>query len=393
MCATAADSVGVGFLDWLRSGSDLAAAHDRALTAATYTLSGRGDVAQVANLPAEIAAAFGINLTSDYITREQALSIPAVRRGRDVIVTPIAAAPMVCTRQRAGKAPERVERAFLTHPDPDTTAQWHYGMTVDSLIFYGFAWWLVLARDSFGFPSAARWVDPSRVRIDCTTGTAYVDSLQVAARDLIRFDGPNGSLLKDGARALKTYVLLEEAVRRYARLDVPLGLIEDEESQMTEDEVQAFLDAWEAARIKRTTGYLPRGLKYSAQVFSAEQVELGNARAFASAEIARAMNLPPSAVNAPTNDSLTYATTESNRRELVDMTLRGYVTALEQRLSMGDITPTGTTVSVDLGRFMRGDLQSVLTAAKTAVEAGVMTVDEIRTEWLGLPPLTPQESA
>lgn len=353
-----------------------------------YTFTPRtGDIAQSANLPVSVAQAFGINLSGDSISRKEAMTIPAVRRGRNVIAGTLGAAPLIAVRQRAGQPPERVPRTLLSQPDPNVTCAFTVTWTLDDLIFYGVSWWLVTKRDSFGYPANAERIHPIRIRVDMAQQQAYVDGKPVNDRDLIRFDGPDEGILTYGATTLKTYLLLENAVRNYARMDVPLGLIQDEEGAMTTDEVQTFLDSWEAARIKRSTGYLPSGLKYVNPAFNAEQLELSTARDFQSQEIARLMNLPASSINAPVNSSLTYATTESNRRELVDMTLQPFKVAIEQRLSMPDVTPGGTTVQFDLGMFLRGDIKSVIETGAAAVGAGLMTKDEVRTEWLGLPPL------
>lgn len=352
----------------------------------------RGDVAQVSHLPAEVAAAFGINTFSDSVNRKEAMSIPAVRRGRQVIAGTLGAAPLVCIRERAGQAPEKVPNPLLTQPDPNVTMAYQMTWTIDDLIFNGVSWWKKTKYGADGKPIQASRVAPERVTVDPVRGILRIDGEEQRPEDIIRFDGPDEGILTTGTRALKTALLLEEAVRKYARMDIPLGLIMDEVGQMTADEVVAFLDSWELARLTRSTGYLPQGLKYENPNFNAQQLQLGEARGFQAQEIARLMNLPASAINAPTNDSLTYATTESNRRELVDMTFAPYEVAIEQRLSMNDVTPNGTKVLFDLGKFLRGDIKSVMETGKAAVESGLMTVNEVRTEWLGLPAIENEEN-
>lgn len=365
-------------------------ADDReAATAGLYALPSwqAGDKAQAASLPPGIAEAFGISTSTERVDRKQAMCVPAVRRGRQIIAGTLGAAPLIATRKRGDKAPERVARQLLSQPDPDVTAGFTMTWTIDDLLFYGVSWWLVTERGIDNFPSRAQRLHPSRMRIDTASGKIYVDGKETLDKDLIRFDGPDEGILEYGSRALKTSILLENAVRNYARLDIPLGLIQDEDGSLTPTEVQEMLDSWEAARVARSTGYLPSGLKYINPNFNAEQLQLGQARGFQAQEIARLMNLPASYINAPTNDSLTYSTTESNRRELVDMTFAPYKGAIEQRLSMPDVTPAGTNVQFDLGMFLRGDIKSVIDTGAAAVNAGLMTVDEVRTEWLGLPPI------
>jgi phage portal protein BeeE len=347
-----------------------------------------GDVAQVASLPPGVQEAFGITTSTERVTRTVAMAIPAVKRGRQVIAGTIGSAPLVATRRRAGAAPERVQLPLLEQPCTNVTLSWLLTWTVDSMLFYGTAWWLVTERlpAPSDYPRRVQWLAPWRLSI-APTGAVLVDGREVPDRDLIRFDGPDEGLLVHASRSILTYAALEDAVRKFARLDVPLGWFEDEEGALEPDESQALLDKWEAARRARTTGYVPRGLRYKMTQAAPAGMQLTEARGFQAAEIARAMNLPNSYVNAPSGDSLTYATTESNRRELVDVTLSGYITPIEQRLSMPDVTPAGTTVSLDLGRFVRGDLKAILDAGAVAVNAKLMTADEVRDRWLDLPPL------
>lgn len=371
---------------WLTEPADRLARADL-----TYTLAGSGDLAQVATLPQEVAQAFGMTTDLDTVTRRQAMTIPAVRQGRNVIAGKIGTAPLVCTRARAGKAPERVDRPFFAQPDPNTTRAALLTWTVDDLVFYGVAYWIVTGRDPQGYPATAVRVTPDRVRIDYAAGTIQLDGKPIPPRDVIAFQGPDEGLLRHGARTLKTCLLLEDAIRVAASAEVPVGLFEDQMGALLEDEVTAFLTSWETHRRARSTGYVPKGLKYTNPQADPEKLQLKDARAFQAAEVARHLNLPAYAVNAPTSDSLTYATAEANRRDLVDITFAPYVAALEHRLSMGDVTPAGTTVRLDFAEFIRGDLAALITTGAAAVSARLMTEDEVRTMWLNLPPLTPQE--
>lgn len=374
--------------NWLWGGDPTSAA---ATTAELVVIPSGSDVAQVQALSPAVAEAFGINLSSERVDRSQAMSIPAVRQGRQVIAGTLGTVPLIAVRNRAGLPPERITIPLLLQPDPNCTRANTITNTIDDLIFYGWSVWRITERNFARFPQKAQHVNQSRILIDTSTGTIRIDNQVVNITDLIIFTGPDEGILQHGGRALKTCLLLEEAVRNYARVDVPLGMIEDEDGAMNVTEVQTFLDSWEAARRKRSTGYLPKGLRYKNPTFSPEQIQLAGARGFQSQEVGRLMNLPPTYINAPTNDSLTYSTTESNRRQLVDLTFAPFIAAIEQRLSMPDVTPLGTVVSFDLGKFLRGDLTTVLTAAKVAMDSKLMTADEVRVDWLNMPPLTEQQ--
>lgn len=364
---------------------------------------GGGDVAQVLHLPDSVAVAFGLNTTGlGRVDRTTAMTIPAVRRGRQVIAGTIGALPLVAHRRQPDGSVVEVDRQLLDQPDPNTTRQYVLTWTVDDLLFYGVSWWLVLDRDAQGYPTAAERVAPHRLRVDFDGGRVYVDQLD-RTEQLVRFDGPDEGVLTYGGRTLQTTLLLEDAVRKFARLDVPLGALKLQEGApelSTEpgsagdgtdrSEVDVLLDSWEQARRDRSTAYLNRAVEYQTYQLDAQRVQLAEGRSYQDAETARLMGLAPRYVNAPSASSMTYSNVESERRDLVDTTLLPYLRAVEQRLSMGDVTPRGTTVRFDLTQLLRGDTKTALEGAQIAVALGAMTADEVRTDVLGRTPLGDQ---
>lgn len=381
----------VPFLDRL-TGRRLRADAAQLAAAASATIGG-GDVAQVAHLPREVAQAFGIYDGGERIDRATALTIPAVRRGRQVIAGTIGALPLVAVRVDDTGAAEHVRRPLLDQPDPTTTRQHTLTWTVDDLLFYGVSWWLVRGRDDHGYPRSVERIGPERLRVDLNAGAVYVDNRPVSDDDLVRFDGPDEGVLRYGGRTLRTALLLEEAVRNFARLDVPLGALRLTEGAADLDpaEIDALLDAWEAARRTRTTAYLNSAVTYETFQLDAQRTQLAEARQYQTAEVARLLNLPAHYLNAPSASGMTYQNVETARRDLVDTTLAGYLAAVEQRLSLGDVTPRGTTVRVDLTGLLRGDTASAVTVAATALSLGLITRGEARTDYLGRPPLPDAE--
>lgn len=354
-----------------------------------------------ADLDPAAAVAFGLTPDYDRVTRREAMRVPAVRRGRAIIAGTIGA---LGWQTRRGH--ELVDNPLTAQPNPDTTPQWVWTWLVDDLLFHGVAWWRVLERDGQGYPNQIERVTHDRILItseeDARTGRllarVYLDGRAPTAGELIRFDGPDEGVLEYGATTLRTCLLLEQAVRKFARLDVPLGYLTPAEGAAElstspgtagdgtdRSEVDALLDEWEEARRTRTTAFLNRALTYATVQFDAQRVQLAEARQYQAAEVARLMNLPPRYVNAPQASGMTYATTEGDRRDLLDTTLAQYIAAVAQRLSMPDVTPRGQRVAPDVWSWLRGDTQAVLTAGQIAIDTGVMDAGEVRTEWLGLP--------
>ena len=363
-------------------------------TAGTVAVIGGGDVAQVAGLPDSIAQAFGINVAGDRVSRFEAMGIPTVKRARNIIAGTIGTFPLVCTRTAGDGTVTRTPRPLLTQPDPNTTAQYVLTWTVDDLIFYGVAWWRVLARDLQGYPAQAERLDRSRVRLDYTTGSVYVDGAPVAARDLIRFDSPDEGVLNVPGTTLRTALLLEAAVRRFAVMDIPSGVLKDtraEGANLTRTEVDELLAGWRSSRERYATGYLHRSLDYVPTAFNAQQLQLLEGRQHQALEIARMFGLAAGHVNAPEATGMTYRNGEAQRRALVDESLRDYMTAITQRLSLGDVTPRGQAVDFDLAKYLRGDKSEAIASAVAASGGPVLTTDEARADLLDLPPIDPAD--
>lgn len=369
-----------------------------ALRLTTATLTPYPSPLTAETLPADVALAFGVGPgISDRVTRTEAMSIPAVRRGRLIICGTIGTLPLESSRP-AGAGDPTAERRLLETLDPNTTPSHLLTWTVDDLLFGGVSWWHVTERDWTTYPVAVERITAERVLVHA--GRAYVDGVRVDDADLIRFDGPDEGLITGtNGRSLRTSLLLEDAVRRNARQDVPLGVLRlaDGAPELSTEpgsagdgsnrsQVDALLDAWEDARRDRSTAYLNRAVDYTALQFDAQRTQLAEARNYQATEIGRLLNLPASYLDAPSGSSMTYSNTESRRRDLVDMTLLAYLAPIEQRLSMGDVTPRGWRVRFNLRAFLRGDVtQAVESASKATGGAPVMTVEESRVELLGLP--------
>lgn len=344
------------------------------------------------------AVAFGVPASAGgVVPRAQAMQVPAVRRARSLIAGTIGTLPLVAWRDRAGQV-ESVDRLLLSQLDPSTTPAYTITWTVDDLLFYGVSWWRVTNRDSTGYPCAVEWLRRDRLTVDVGAQAVYVDGHRVDDAELIRFDGPDGGLLVDGSPTIRIALALMQAARRTADDDwsgVVLRLAEgaDELTGPQIDELQA---AWEDAKRRRQTPYLNRAVEVESVGYSGQQRQLTELVDSTSSELARLCNLPASRIGAPQGSGMTYANTESDRRDLVDTTLALYLTPLWQRLSLPDVTPAGQRVAVDLTAYLRGSTSELVTAGVAATAAGFTTPAEVRTRWLGLPPLsaplTPTES-
>lgn len=341
------------------------------------------------------AAAFGISAEGARVSRAAAMRVPSVRRGRNLICGTIGTLPLTGARTDPGDGTTApVDRSsstarLLRQLNPDTTPAYTLTWLVDDLLFRGLAWWRVTDRDATRYPVAVERLAHERVMVEHVGRRVYVDGKLADPGDLVRFDGPDEGLLTDDGAGptVRLALALQAAAKRQADDDwsgLVLRLAEGA-NELSDTQITDMLDAWEDARRSRSTAYLNRAVDPEKISVGAAERQLNELAQLCSSEIARLLNLPASRIGAPQGSGMTYTNTESDRRDLVDTTLAPYLTAIAQRLSMPDVTPTGTAVSFDLTGYLRGTTSELVNAGAAAVAAGLASRAEVRTRWLGLP--------
>jgi len=328
------------------------------------------------------------------VNRETALSVPAFRQGVHAIAGTAGTFPLQVHRGSERLAPP----LFLQQPDPDEPGSVTFTRLFTDLVLYPYAWLYVTERLADGFPRHGIYLPAEYVHVDGPIVTWEGEQLQVGtltietgadiAENVLRFDSPTApGALRDGARILTSCLLVENAVRRFAMLDVPGGFLRQTGGpELTSDEVLELLDGWEAAREQRSTAFLSQTLDYATTALDPKALQLVEARAANAVDVARLLNLPPMYVNAESGGSMTYSTVTQQGQALANLTLAPYLFAVAGRLSMADVTPLGQTVSHSLDTFLRTDLATRAQSLSVLLGAGVLTVDEARAIE-GLPPL------
>lgn len=336
------------------------------------------------------ARAFGISAEGGAVTRKQAMTVPGIRRGRNLICGTASGLPLVGVRSDGSEVPANSSTARLLRTlDPRTIPAYTLAWTFDDLLFNQISWWRWTERDSSSdYPIACERIAKERVRIDGSD--LYVDNVKQADRDMCRFDGLlDGLLVQDGAGTIVRLALaLTRAAQRQADDDwsgLILRLAEGAD-ELTRDQIIALLDEWENARRERSTAFLNRAVDPEKISVGAGERQLSELSQFVASELARLLNLPASRIGAPQGSGMTYTNTESDRRDLVDTSLSPFLTVVAQRLSMPDVTPAGTAAAFDLTAYLRGTTTELVSAGNEAVAGRLVSRAEVRTRWLGLPP-------
>lgn len=361
------------------------------------------DVRFEVEIPIEMREAMTANgRIAPRISRAEALQVPAVLRGRNLIASTLARLPI---HVRDKNRQEAYPTTLFDQIDPDVANVVTMANTYEDLMFEGISWWYVMEFGWHGFPTYAQHIGPSRVNVmgwvppvngvgPSAAGRVYIDGAPVPDERLIRFDSPNPPLLVHAARAIRACLDLDQAASRYAAEPLPLGYFTPKEgTRPNEDEklITGLLNKWEAARAKRVWGYVGGAWEAKSLQFNAEQIQLADQRQHAVLQIANAIGVDPEDLGVSTT-SRTYQNSEQRRQDMIDFTMSAYMAAVEQRLSMRDVLPRGYQAKVNLDSFLRSDTLGRMNAYKVGEEVGAYTTEEVR-ELEDRPALTPAQRA
>lgn len=286
--------------------------------------------------------------TDDIVTRATAMKVPAIARGRSLIVSAIADAPLVALRgeERLAKQPTWLYRSSTA------ISPWHrMAMTVDDLIFYGVSLWAV-ERGADGFPTDAMRVPYDRWHADHTTGQILIDNKPVNRDEVVVIPGPFEGLLSAGADTIRGARSLERAWT--SRVMTPVPIIElhhtDDKANLTQEEIDTLLAKWNAARQSSSgaTAYTPNSLEVREHGSADAQLFIEGRNA-ARVDIANLLAIPANLLDGSVAQaSLTYTTEQGTRNAFLDTTIRYWLAPIEHALSQDDMTPRGTRIRADL---------------------------------------------
>lgn len=332
---------------------------------------------------------YGVPSLDDYVfnrmrvSRVEALAVPAVRRARDLICGEIGQFPLVLL----GPDGKSVPWALLSQPEHGVPVSVTMTHTVEDMLLTGHAWWKTTYAAWHGRAAEV-------VRLDADTVTVqpnYVYHPEGSALvwpdvpGLIRFDSPNAGLLT-ASPAIRACVALDRATLNYVDGTPPIDYFTGADGvDPDQEDVIAFLDAWQEARRLRATGYVPSAFAYNTPAWDPEKLQLASAREFAITEIARLTGIDAEELSVSTT-SRTYANMQDRRRQRIDSVLGPFMTAIEGRLSMDDLTPRGFRVAFDTSSYLRLDDMAAAQADEVLIRARVLTPDEARAK-RGLQPL------
>ena len=321
-------------------------------------------------------------------TRQLAMSVPSVARARNIICGTIGSLPLTTFNRITGQYvdPHRV----INQPDPRVAGFVIYNWLAEDIWMYGVGYGQVLemyATTDGGRVRAWTRIAPDRITVDTnyknTEITGYkVDGIAVpisGVGSIIRFDGPDEGLLHRAGKTIAAAVYLENAAVNYAKEPVPSTVLKSNGTNLTAERISALLSSWRTARQQKSTAFLNADVSIEALGFDPKSLQLAEARQYVALELARACGIPAYFLSAETT-SMTYSNAVSERRSLVDFSLRPILKAIEERLSLPDFVPNPVMTRFALDDFLRGNALERAQVYEILNRIGAMSVEQIQRE-------------
>jgi HK97 family phage portal protein len=318
--------------------------------------------------------------------RSLAMQVPAVARCRNLIAGVISYLPLELYNKTTGE--ELGSPVWLEQPDIRQPRSVTLSATTDSLIFYGVAYWRVTECYASDLrPARFEWIANSRVNAQLNpkgTEVMYytIDGSQVPMSgpgSLITFQGLIQGVLQTAGRTIQSALDIERASAVALATPMATTVLKNTGADLPEDHIQGLLATWKAARASRSTAYLTSTLSVENIGFSPKDMAYADASQYLATQCARAMNIPAYMISADMNNSLTYQNIIDGRREFVSYSLQPYICAIEDRLSMDDITARGNYVKFNIEEsFLRADTMQRLLAIEKMLSLGLIDVDQAK---------------
>lgn len=322
------------------------------------------------------------------VSRETAKSIPAVARGLSML-TSLANLPLVTFR--GGN--EVVVNKLLSQIDPELPNVVTLAGTIEDLVFEGHAYWqILLVNRSTGYPVKARYI--AAYRVTETEGEYWIDGHKVDDPDsIIKFYSPRQPLLPAISQSVRRAVALANTSEMYAKNPMP-KLMFSPKADVDIDPAKATAAIEQFADNRNDSPYSYVGAALDAKpldLLSPAEIQLIEQDKAVMLAIANFFDMDPEEVGVSTT-SRTYKNAVERRIDRRNDQLSWVALAVEQRLSLGDVTPAGYFVKFDFDEFFRADPLTRSQIGEIEYRNGFITVDEYR-QSKGLPPLTPEQRA
>jgi HK97 family phage portal protein len=336
-----------------------------------------------------------LNQSGTNVNNETVFKVNAIFSAISLISDTISTLPVDSYIRRDGaRFAFRPRPAWVQQPDIDTTKEAFYGSLIVSLLLDGNGFVRVF-KDRQGRVVNMTVLNPAKVEIRKNKvgnvtyayegeGKPLTKNDLIHIPDVVRPGEIRGisrvAALKDNfglAIALESY-----AARFFGQGATTNGIIEFP-GNLSPEQAKQLVEGFDARhkgfRKSHKTGVLSGGAKFVQTSVENDKAQFIDSRRMAVEDVARAFNIPPHLLGLPGTN--TYSSVEQNNIAFVTHTLRPIVQKLESAFTPLMATePGGATafIKFTLDGLLRGDANSRFTAYSTGLQAGYLTINDIR---------------
>lgn len=279
------------------------------------------------------------------ISREIAMSIPALARARRLITASIARCPLQAIKD---ESPLEHQPSWLARTDGPVSPFHRMLWTIDDLLFHGWSLWAI-ERGVDGQVLAADRVPIGQWSVH--DGQVVWGGQPVDAASVCLIPGLDEGLLTSAAGVIRHADAIQRAASKAA--DTPIAHTELHQTKgqpLSPQEIEALVDAWIKARRSPTgaVSYTSESIEVKTHG-TFDSALLLEGRAAAALDIARVTGIPAILLDAAGGGDTTirYANIDARNTELIDFCLAPFMAAVAARLGMDDMVPRGTAISFD----------------------------------------------
>ena len=296
-------------------------------------------------------------------------------------------------RRDGNRLPFRPRPAWVYEPEGPGTSRMDYykQIVVSMLLSHGAV--VQVIRGGSGDVVALQPIDPTRVIVRRNPATRMrefvIDGKDVLTADQVLYitemrkpgNLMGTSRIEEVKNTLGLSKALDEFASRYFSNGANAGGIIEFPGNLTQEQARDVVESFEAGhkglRKSHKPGVLSGGAKFTKVGSDAEQAQMLESRQFAVEEIARVFRTPPSMIGLNTPGAMSYASVEHNAIQFVRYSLTPMIAAIEE--AHNRLLPTEAFLRVNMDGLLRGDSTTQAQVFSTAMQAGYMSVNDVRT--------------
>jgi HK97 family phage portal protein len=327
------------------------------------------------------------------VSQANATQIGAVYACTRLLSDTISSLPVDTFIRRDGnRLPFRPRPAWVYEPEgPGSSRVEYYKQVVVSMLMSHGAV-IQIIRGGNGDVVALQPLDPTRVTVRrnaATRGREFViDGKTVLPGDQVLYISEmrkpgsvmGTSRIEEVKNTLGLAKALDEFASRYFSNGANAGGIIEFPGNLTQEQAKDVVEAFEAGhkglRKSHKPGVLSGGAKFQKIGSDAEQAQMLQSRQFAVEEIARVFRVPPSMIGLNTPGAMSYASVEHNAIQFVRYSLTPLIVAIEE--AHNRLLPGDSFLRVNMDGLLRGDSATQAQVFSTALQAGYMSVNDVR---------------